>query len=129
MQVEYSLPSRDGTERIAGISLRALQPHGRVLPPHVIYCCSAPPEQAVQVLSAASKSVLAAEGVSLAFAQRLARGEAPADDELEPVWHALLSAPRLRATLHQDETARSVREAMLHPQDLLAAVRCTLAAA
>jgi hypothetical protein len=75
------------------------------------------------VLSAASKSVLLTEPASLAFARRWAAGEAPSHEELSPVWEALAGAPRLRAALHQWETTRAVREAMLHPQDLLAALR------
>ncbi|GAB3769399.1 hypothetical protein GCM10028796_34400 [Ramlibacter monticola] len=109
-----------GTARLAGASLRALQPAAGALPEHVVYCCTAPPEPRPQLLAAASKAMLAAEPASLAYAQRLARGAATDDEELRPVWDALLHAPRLRATLHQDATARLVREAMLHPADLVA---------
>ena len=108
-----------GTARLAGASLRALQPSAGALPEHVLYCCTAPPEPRPQLLAAASKAVLAAEPASLAYAQRLARGAAVDDEELRPVWDALLHAPRLRATLNQDATARLVREAMLHPADLV----------
>jgi hypothetical protein len=38
------------------------------------------------------------------------------------VWEDLATAPRLRSALHQYDTARAVREAMVHPRDLLAAV-------
>jgi hypothetical protein len=92
------------------------------LPPHVIYCCSAPPEALPQPLGAATKAVLLAEPASLAFAQQLARGEAPSHAALDPVWHALATAPRLQAALHQYETAQKARAAMLHPDDLLASV-------
>ncbi len=119
----YAFASDDGTTHILGASLRRLRPHGHALPPHVIYCCPAPAEPQPQaLLSAASKAVLLGEPASLAFAQRIARGEAPPPHaSLAPVWQALATAPRLRATLHQDETARLAREAMLHPDDLLAA--------
>jgi hypothetical protein len=116
----YNFASADGAVRVAGESLRELAPQGRALPPHVIYCCSAPAEPNPPVLSAASKAVLLAERASLAFAHQLARGESPQHGELAAVWEALPSAPRLRAALHQYETARAVREAMLHPHDLLA---------
>jgi hypothetical protein len=66
--------------------------------------------------------VLASEPASLAYARALASGEAPSRDALLPVWQALTAAPRLRAALYQYETARAVREAMLHPDDLLAAL-------
>jgi len=75
------------------------------------------------VLSAATKAVLLAEPASLAFAQQVARGEAaPPHAALAPAWHALFTAPRLRAALHQYETAAKARAAMLHPDDLLPAV-------
>lgn len=118
----YAFPSGDGEVRIAGASLRRLQPHGRTLPPHVIYCCTAAADPEPQVLNAASKAVLSAESASLAFAHELVQGGAPAADELLPVWEALLTAPRLRSPLHQYETACAARAAMLHPRDLLEAL-------
>lgn len=124
----YAFLSDDGEVPVDGTSLRALQPDGHVLPAHVVYCCSAPPEPQVQVLAAASKSVLAAEPASVAFAQRLARGETPPHGALAPVWQALATAPRLRATLHQFETACAARDAMIHPQDLLSAVEAVVGA-
>lgn len=118
----YVFPSADGEVHVSGGSLRRLQPEGRALPAHVIYCCSAPPEVQPPLLGAASKAVLLAEPASLAFAGQLARRGSPPDAVLAPVWDALTTAPRLRSALHQDETSRAVREAMLHPADLLAAV-------
>lgn len=119
----YVFPTADGPVRIGGASLRALRPHGRALPRQVIYCCTAPTETQPQVLSAASKAALLAEPASLAFAHQLTRGASPSDDALAPVWEALTAAPRLRSALHQWDTARAVREAMVHPQDLLVATR------
>ncbi|BEP33672.1 hypothetical protein GmRootV59_06460 [Variovorax sp. V59] len=118
----YAFASADGEQRIAGASLQGLRPIRRLLPPHVIYCCSAPSEALPQPLGAAAKAVLLAEPASLAFAQQLARGEAPTHAALAPVWHALATAPRLQAALHQYETAQKARAAMLHPDDLLASV-------
>jgi hypothetical protein len=125
--MDYAFVSADGEVRVPGAALRRLQPRGATLPPHVIYCCSAPAEAQVQVLSAASKAVLLAEPASVAFAQQLAPGSAPREADLLPVWEALTTAPRLRSALHQYDTARVVREAMLHPDDLLAAVSRALA--
>ncbi|MDR6423898.1 hypothetical protein J2738_000020 [Variovorax paradoxus] len=118
----YAFASADGEQRIAGASLQGLRPIRRLLPPHVIYCCSAPPEALPQPLGAATKAVLLAEPASLVFAQQLARGEAATHAALAPVWHALATAPRLQAALHQYETAQKARAAMLHPDDLLASV-------
>lgn len=119
----YAFATMEGEVPLTGASLRALKPHGRAWPPQVIYCCSTPPEPRPQPLHPASKAALLAEAASLAFAIRLARADAAPHADLAPVWQALASAPRLRAALHQHETARAVREAMLQPQDLLAAVR------
>ena len=119
----WEFPSADGAVRIAGDSLRRLQPPGRALPAHVIYACSAEPGPRPQLLSAATRAVLLAEPASVAFARELARGATPSLEQLAAVWSDLASAPRLRSALHQYDTARLVREAMLHPQDLLAAVQ------
>lgn len=116
---DYGFPSADGEVRLTGASLRALQPSGHALPPQVIYCCTAPPENEVPLLSAAARAVLLAEPASLAFADAILRGEAPAQRQLLPVWEALTSAPRLRSALHQYDSARAAREAMVHPGDLL----------
>lgn len=126
-QESYAFASAEGEVRIAGAALRRLKPHGRTLPEQVIYCCSAPPETQPQLLAAATKAVLLAEPASLAFALQLAQGARPPNADLAPVWEALTHAPRLRAALHQYDTARAVREAMLHPDDLLEAVARVLA--
>ena len=123
----YVFASAGGKVSLPGGSLRRLDPHGHSLPRHVIYCCSAPAESRPQLLNAATKAVLLGEPESIAFAQRFASGEAPPEADLLPVWRALAEAPRLRSALYQYETARQAREAMLHPLDLLAAVREGLA--
>ena len=119
----YDFPAAGAPVRLTGASLQALRPAGRALPPQVVYCCQAPPEAQPQLLAAATQSVLLSEPASLAFAQRLLAGAAPPPRHLAPVWEALASEPRLRAALHQDPTARMVREAMVHPQDLVGALR------
>jgi hypothetical protein len=122
-QEHYVFASSVGDVRVTGASLRRLQPDAQALPPHVIYCCSAAPEVQPPMLSAATKAVLLAEPASVAFAGQLTRGAAPESGALLPVWDALATAPRLRSALHQYQTATIVRDAMLHPDDLLAAVR------
>jgi hypothetical protein len=117
----YAFASADGPTLIHGESLRRLLPGNDSLPPHVIYCCSAAAEPRPPMLSAASKAVLMAEPASLEFAHRLIAGaDAPPPDSLAAVWNALVTEPRLRAALHQYDTARKARAAMLHPADLLA---------
>ena len=118
----YAFASADGQTTIAGRSLCKLRPHGHSLPHHVIYCCAAPTEAHPPFLSAATKAVLLGEPASLAFACRLDRGEAPPDSDLLAVWDALAQEPRLRSALYQYETAKQVREAMVHPLDLLSAM-------
>ncbi len=117
---EYRFRSTRGELLLRGASLRRLQPKGRHLPPHAIYC-SAADEPVAPMLSAAARAVLMAEPASLALGAAIAVGDPAAPDSLEPVWQAL-HAPRLRTAVHQYDTARAVREVMLHPQDLLAAL-------
>lgn len=124
----YAFPSADGEVRLAGASLRALQPHDHALPAHVIYCCTAPDEAPAPLLGAASKAVLLGEPGCLAHADAIATRKPAGGEVLEEVWRALRGAPRLRSVLHQYETACAAREAMLHPDDLLAAVRQALGA-
>jgi hypothetical protein len=50
------------------------------------------------------------------------QGENPDPVQLQAVWHALGHAERLRSALHQYDTARAAREAMLDPRDLLQAL-------
>jgi hypothetical protein len=104
--------------RLDGASLQALAPHGHALPPQVIYACPAAADAPLPLLGAAARAMLLAEPASLAFAGRLAQGDTPHDDMLEPVWQALQSAARLRGVLHQRETARAACAALLHPDDL-----------
>ncbi|MBC5763334.1 hypothetical protein [Ramlibacter albus] len=122
----YRFPSPGGGTDISGASLAALRPHGRELPPSVIYCCMGPPEVQPLLLSAASRAVLLAEPASVAFACALAESRNPQLATLTPVWDALATEPRLRSALHQDDTSRAAREAMLHPDDLKTAVVETL---
>lgn len=118
----YAFASSDGEVRITGASLRRLQPSDRAPAPRVIYGCDAPAETSPHLLSASSRGLLLTERASLAFACRLAEGGVLSEDELQPVWEELLRAPRLQTVLHQYDTACTVREAMLHPEDLLAAL-------
>lgn len=118
----YRFACADGELSLGGRTLRALQPHDQALPPHVIYCCSAMPEAQPAFLAPAARAVLLDHPASIGFAQRLAGGAAPQAGELAPVWNSLLESPRMRPVLHQLETARAAREAMLHPDDLAASV-------
>jgi hypothetical protein len=121
------LAAADGGARVSGASLQRLQPLDTAVPANVVYCCSAAPEPDPQVLAAAAKGALLADPASLAFAQRLLGGAAPSPAELAPLWQAVTTEPRWRGTLRQFETATAVREAMLHPDDLAAAVSRALA--
>lgn len=120
--IAHAFPAREGAVFVHGESLRRLRPDGHALPPQVVYCCDAPAERHPAVLGAASRAQLLTERHCLAFASRLAAGEAPADHALRPVWERLLHADRLRPVLQQYATACAARGAMLHPDDLLHAV-------
>jgi hypothetical protein len=118
----YAFACAAGEVRISAASLRALQPPQQGLPPQAIYCCTAPADTAPKWLAVAAKAMLLAEPASLAFACALAHGKEPDTEVLAPVWASLTRAPQLRTALGQYALARSAREAMRRPQDLLSAV-------
>jgi hypothetical protein len=118
----YALAARGGELRLSGRSLQALQPPGAGLPPQVIYCCATRAEAPPALLGTAAKAMLLAEPASVAFGCRLVEGAQPDDAALRLLWEALGQAPSGRALLQQYPMACAAREAMLHPQDLLAAV-------
>lgn len=117
----YVFACAEGEVALHGDSLQGLRPPGFALPPQVIYCCAAD-EARPPVLSAASRAVLLGEPASLAFARAQAAGATPHPADLLPVWQGLTREARLRSALHQYDTAKAAREAMLHPDDLLAAL-------
>lgn len=118
----FLFPSDGAAVHLTGESLRQLAPHEHSLPKQVIYCCDAPLEPSVPLLGAAARGALLAEPASVDFAVRLANHEAPVAERLHPVWTRLVEDAQLKWILHQDENARTAREAMLHPEDVLEAV-------
>ena len=119
----HAFSSGQGEVRIRAASLRPLRPIGHALPPQVVYCCDGPVDGAPRLLSAASRGLLLSHEACLSYACRLAaENSMPPVDDLGPVWDDLLHAPRLQSVLHQYQTLRAVREAMVHPQDLLTAI-------
>jgi hypothetical protein len=118
----WAFASSDGPVRITGASLRALQPAGHALPPQVVYGCTAPAEAAPSPLGTAAKAVLLTQAPCVAYAGQVAGGSTPDAGLLQAIWQDLPSSPRLRGALLQYESARAAREAMLHPDDLLAAL-------
>ena len=125
----YSFRTQQGAVRLSGASLAALAGDGAALRRTVLYCCDAPVETAPRVLSPASRMQLLSAHASLEFAGALADGRDADCVDLEPVWRQLLESPRWRPVLDQYATLREVRELMVHPEDLRAAVDiATLAA-
>ncbi|HEX3382763.1 MAG TPA: 3-deoxy-D-arabino-heptulosonate 7-phosphate synthase [Paraburkholderia sp.] len=118
----YSFRTQQGAVRLSGASLAALTGDGAALRRTVLYCCDAPVEAAPRVLSPASRMQLLSAHASLEFAGALADGRDADCADLEPVWRQLLESPRWRAVLDQYATLREVRELMVHPEDLRAAV-------
>ncbi|EEA03842.1 conserved hypothetical protein [Burkholderia sp. H160] len=118
----YSFRTLQGAVRLRGASLAALTSDGPGLRRSVLYCCDAPVEATPRVLSPASRMQLLSAHASLDFAGALADGRDADCAGLEPVWRQLLEAPRWRAVLDQYATLREVRELMVHPEDLRAAV-------
>ena len=119
----YAFASHQGEIPLRGASLRALPTEEAELARAVLYCSDAPAEQAPRLLSAASRMQLLSAPASLDFADQLERGLAVEPRQLEPVWDQLLTAPAFAPVLRQHATLRTVRELMVHPSDLMAAVR------
>lgn len=111
--------SREGELRVAGASLRALAPQGDDAPETVIYSCIAHEAQ-VALLAPSARMLLLQQRAATAWAASLAAGAQPSHEPLGTVWQDLLRG-RLQAVLQQYATARAAREAMVHPDDLLAA--------
>nr|WP_297526075.1 3-deoxy-D-arabino-heptulosonate 7-phosphate synthase [uncultured Roseateles sp.] len=119
----YTFASNDGEVRLRGASLNALPTEEGDLARAVLYCCDGAEERAPRLLNAASRMQLLSAEASLDFAGLLEDG-APADPTLlEPVWRLLLEAPAFTSVLRQYVTLRAVRELMVHPEDLAAAIR------
>ncbi|NML32292.1 3-deoxy-D-arabino-heptulosonate 7-phosphate synthase [Paraburkholderia antibiotica] len=118
----YEFRTEQGTVRVNGASLAALQTDAVALARTVLYCCDASADATPRVLSPASRMQLLSAPASLEFASALADGHNPACTELEPVWRELIEAPRWRAVLGQYSTLRQVRELMVHTLDLREAV-------
>jgi hypothetical protein len=123
----YPFKTRQGTVQLRGASLSALPTGEAGLARTVLYCCDAPAETTPRLLSAASRMQLLSAPACLDFAGTLAKKQEPRHQDLESVWHQLLKSPQWGAVLNQYPTLRQVRELMVHPEDLLAAVNGTAA--
>jgi hypothetical protein len=120
----YTFATHQGEVRLRGASLAALPTDISDLPRTVLYCSDAPADTRPRLLSAASRMQLLASDTGLAYAGKLASGQAPDPRDLEPVWHALLESPRWRAVLDQYQGLYRVRSLMVHLEDLSAAIPC-----
>ncbi|WP_431103194.1 3-deoxy-D-arabino-heptulosonate 7-phosphate synthase [Roseateles noduli] len=118
----YGFASNDGDVRLRGASLSKLPTEQGDLARAVLYCCDGPEERAPRLLNAASRMQLLSAEASLDVAMRLEDGSPVTPSLLRPVWRLLLEAPAFTSVLHQYATLRVVRELMVHPGDLLAAV-------
>ncbi|WP_067273395.1 hypothetical protein [Mitsuaria sp. 7] len=129
VQTSYAFASDDGEVRLRGASLSALPTEEAGLARAVLYCCDGPEERAPRLLNAASRMQLLSAEASLDVAARLEDGAPVEPALLLPVWRLLLEAPAFTSVLRQYATLRVVRELMVHPRDLLAAVTTTAAPA
>ncbi|WP_029044655.1 hypothetical protein [Cupriavidus sp. amp6] len=120
--VVYAFETQQGTVRLHGAALSALRADADGLAGTVLYCCDAPAEPRPRLLGAASRMQLLSAQASLEFASALAHAQAADPAALAPVWHQLLESPRWRSVLNQYPTLRQVRELMVHPDDLMAAI-------
>ncbi|QRQ83892.1 hypothetical protein [Cupriavidus oxalaticus] len=121
----YAFDTQQGVVRLHGASLGALRADAAGLAGTVLYCCDAPAEAGPRLLGAASRMQLLSAQASLDFAGALAHAQAANSAALAPVWHQLLESPRWHSVLNQYPTLWQVRELMVHPDDLMAAINET----
>ncbi|MDF8363929.1 3-deoxy-D-arabino-heptulosonate 7-phosphate synthase [Achromobacter anxifer] len=121
--VRYAFSTRQGVCPLRGESLRALPADGPELETTVLYFCDGPADAIPRLLSAASRMQLLSAQPSLEFAGRLAQGLDAAAQTLEPVWHLLLESAQWTSVLQQYPTLCQARELMVHPDDLMAAIK------
>jgi hypothetical protein len=114
----YTLPCDGGTVRLRGISLTSFQPSGHRPPPRVVYLSDAAADRSPPWLDAATRGALLAQPQVLAFALQRDRGVPPDVGLLRALWTAITHEGRLRHLLHHHDSARHVRAALLHPDDL-----------
>lgn len=124
--IEFS--SAEGDVALDARSLSGLAPEGASLPWRVFYGCDAPAEAASPLLSPSARGLLMAHPICLRFAWGLMQGATPSPDELQPLWIELVSQHRLHQVRRQDHMTRVARAAMLHPDDLVAAVEAVVQA-
>jgi hypothetical protein len=115
--IDYVFETREGAVQLRGASLCALRTDEAALERSVLYACDAADESALRVLGAAARMRLMTAQASLDYAGHL--GDA---HRLEPVWSALLESPQWAPVLHQYAALKQVRDLMIHPDDLLAAI-------
>lgn len=120
--VIYDFETREGVVRLRGASLSTLPTDETALADTVLYCSNAPAEATPRLLSAASRMQLLSAQASLDFAACVAETQHADTRSLEPVWQQLVESPRWAAVLNQYAVMREVRELMVHPEDLLAAI-------
>lgn len=121
-QADYVFSTRQGTFPLRGASLRALPTEGPALERAVLYFCDGPADAMPRLLSAASRMQLLSAPASLEYASRLAQGQDPAPDALEPVWRQLLESPQWTGVLRQYPILCEARALMVHADDLMAAI-------
>ncbi len=125
----YAFAAAGGEVRLRGASLSALPTEEGELARAVLYCCDGREDRAPRLLNAASRMQMLSAEASLDFAALLEDGEAAEPSLLLPVWRQLLEAPAFTSVLRQYPTLRTVRELMVHPDDLMAAVQAEPGAA
>ena len=114
----HTLPCDAGHVRLQGASLKRLQPPAHALPPQVVYVSDAPAGTPPPWLDAAARGQLMAQPAVVELALKRLHGDTPNHDALHALWTAITRDGQLRSVLHQYDTARCARAALLHVDDL-----------
>lgn len=119
--LSYPLPCEGGAVRLAGRTLQQLQPADDQLPARVVYVTDARAANAPPWLDAAARGLLLAQPQVVAYALGSQQSPEPDLSPLQTLWTAMTREGRLRNVLHQYDTARRARAALLHVDDLKSA--------
>jgi hypothetical protein len=119
--ITYPMPCEGGVVRLAGRALQRLQPVDGSLPSRVVYVTDAGAAKDPPWLDAAARGLLLAQPQVVAFALGSRQGTEPDFTPLHALWTAMTHDGQLRSVLHQYDSARRAREALLHVDDLTVA--------
>lgn len=121
--IAYTFETREGRVLLRGASLAALRTEPAEVARQVLYCCEAPVEPAPRLLGAASRMQLLCAPPSLEVAAAMTPGQPVDPAPLAAIWDQLPVSAHWAGVFHQYPALEQVRNLMVHPDDLHAAIQ------